>query len=58
MDDQTEQPNGETVQNMTRQDVKEALGLTERQFKAIPFIISAPTYEEGCKAAQVSKNAF
>ncbi|MDY0044415.1 MAG: phBC6A51 family helix-turn-helix protein [Syntrophales bacterium] len=33
-------------------------GLTDRQIKAIPFLVSAPTSEKGCKAAHVSRNTY
>lgn len=42
---------------MTKKDLKEG-GLTSRQIKALPHIVSARTYEEGCKAARISKNTF
>ena len=37
---------------------QEAEGLTERQKKAIPYLVASPTYEEGRKKAKVSKNAL
>ena len=42
---------------MTKKDVKEG-GLTGRQMKVLPYIVTARTYEEGCKAARISKNTF
>jgi len=36
----------------------EAEGLTERQLKAIPFLVASPTYEAGRKLARVSKNGL
>ena len=36
----------------------DATGLTTKQLKAIPKILAARTYEEGCKAAKVSKTTF
>jgi phage terminase small subunit len=32
--------------------------LTDRQLKAIPHIVSSPTYTEGCKKAKVNKGTF
>ncbi len=32
--------------------------LTDRQRKAIPFIVSSPTYTEGCKKAKVNKTTL
>ncbi|NLX07725.1 MAG: hypothetical protein GXY33_21510 [Phycisphaerae bacterium] len=32
--------------------------LTERQLKAIPFIVAAPTYTEGLRQARVSRKTF
>ena len=32
--------------------------LTDRQLKAIPHIVSSPTYTEGCKKAGVNKATF
>jgi hypothetical protein len=32
--------------------------LTTKQAKAIPIVLAAKTYEEGCKLAQVSKSTF
>ena len=32
--------------------------LTTKQLKAIPIILAARTYEEGCKAAEVNKTTF
>jgi hypothetical protein len=36
----------------------EEANLSERQLKAIPFLVTAPTYEAGRKKARVSKNAL
>ena len=33
-------------------------GLTTKQLKAIPRILAAKTYEDGCKAARISKTCF
>ena len=43
---------------MTKNYENQGMVLTERQIKAIPFFISAPTIEAGCKEAKISKNAF
>jgi len=32
--------------------------LTERQLKAIPFLVSAPTFSEGLRQAQVGRKTF
>ncbi|MBN1972550.1 MAG: hypothetical protein JW787_02855 [Sedimentisphaerales bacterium] len=32
--------------------------LSDRQLKAIPFIVSSPTYTEGCKKAEVDRKTF
>jgi hypothetical protein len=32
--------------------------LSTKQAKAIPIVLAAKTYEEGCKSAQVSKTTF
>ena len=32
--------------------------LTERQRKAIPFIVSSPTHTQGCKKAKINKATF
>ena len=32
--------------------------LTERQLKAIPHIVSSPTYTEGCKKAKINKTTL
>ena len=41
---------------MTKNDSPEEL--TDRQLKAIPHLISSPTFEEGRKKARLSKNAL
>lgn len=33
----------------------EKLKLTSRQLKAIPFLVSNPTYTQGCKKAKINK---
>jgi hypothetical protein len=33
-------------------------GLSERQRKTIPFLVVAPTVEDGCKRAGISRNAY
>jgi len=37
---------------------KEKAELTERQRKAIPFLVSSPTYTEGCKKAKINKTTL
>ena len=37
---------------------KEKSKLTDRQLKAIPHIVSSPTYTEGCKKAKINKTTF
>ncbi len=32
--------------------------LTDRQLKAIPHIVSNPTYEQGCKKARLNRTTF
>jgi hypothetical protein len=32
--------------------------LTSRQLKAIPFIVTSPTYTEGCEKARVDRTTF
>ena len=32
--------------------------LTEKQLRAIPFIVSSPTYTEGCKKAKLNRATF
>jgi len=32
--------------------------LTDRQLKAIPHLVSSPTYTQGCKKAKVNKGTF
>lgn len=34
------------------------LKLTDRQLKAIPHIVSSPTYEEGCKKARINRTTL
>jgi hypothetical protein len=46
------------ARKMTKDYENQSTELTERQIKAIPFFISSPTIEAGCKAAKISKNAF
>ena len=36
-------------------ETKEKSKLTARQLKAIPHIVSSPTYTEGCKKAKINK---
>lgn len=43
---------------MTEYYEKPEKKLTDRQIKAIPFFVTSPTIEEGCKKAKISKNAF
>jgi len=37
---------------------KEKTKLTARQLKAIPHIVSSPTYTEGCKKAKINKTTL
>ncbi len=37
---------------------KDKSALTERQLKAIPHIVSSPTYIEGCKTAKIDKTTL
>ena len=37
---------------------KDKAGLTERQKKAIPSIVTSPTYTEGCKKAKINKTTL
>ncbi len=37
---------------------KDKSKLTERQLKAIPHIVSSPTYTEGCKKARINKTTL
>ena len=37
---------------------KEKSKLTERQLKAIPFIVGSPTYTEGCEKANINKTTL
>jgi len=36
----------------------EAQTLTDRQIKAIPYLVSSPTYTEGCEKAKINKSTF
>lgn len=36
----------------------EMIQLTERQLKAIPFIVSSSTYTKGCKKAKINKTTL
>jgi hypothetical protein len=42
---------------MTKQD-KNPGGLTERQLKAIPYLVSSTTHEKGCREAGISRNTL
>ncbi|MFC1737966.1 phBC6A51 family helix-turn-helix protein [Planctomycetota bacterium] len=37
---------------------KKKAKLTDRQFKAIPHIVSSPTYTKGCKKAKINKTTL
>ncbi len=37
---------------------KKTAKLTDRQLKAIPFIVSSPTYTKGCKKAKINKTTL
>jgi len=43
---------------MTNGDKNKALPLTDKQIKAIPHLIAAGTYDEGCKKARISRNTL
>ena len=43
-------------QNETK--TQNALTLTARQLKAIPFVVSSPTYTEAIEKARVSRKTF
>lgn len=46
-----------TKSNKTKQNTKKTK-LTDRQLKAIPKIVSSPTYTEGCKKAKLNRTTF
>ena len=46
-----------TKSNKTQQNTKKTK-LTARQLKAIPIIVTSPTYTEGCKKAKVNRTTF
>jgi hypothetical protein len=39
-------------------ETKENSKLTDRQLKAIPHIVSSPTYTKGCKKAKINKTTL
>jgi hypothetical protein len=43
---------------MTDKDTNDAEKLSERQLKAIPYLVACPTFEEGRKKAKISRNAL
>ncbi len=43
---------------MTISDTRQAGELSERQKKAIPFLINASTVDCGCKAAKISRETY
>jgi len=43
---------------MTKSDTSRVGKLSERQRKAIPFLVNAPTVEGGCKGAQISRETY
>ncbi len=42
---------------MTKTDTSQG-GLSDRQRKAIPFLVNSPTVDEGCKSAQISRETY
>jgi len=46
-----------TESNKTQQKTKKTK-LTDRQLKAIPIIVTSPTYTEACKKANVNRTTF
>jgi hypothetical protein len=46
-----------TKSNKTQQN-NEKTKLANRQLKAIPIIVTSPTYSEGCKKAKVNRTTF
>jgi len=46
-----------TKSNKNRQNTKKTK-LTDRQLKAIPIIVTSPTYSEGCKKAKLNRTTF
>jgi hypothetical protein len=46
-----------TKSNKTQQNT-EKTKLTDRQLKAIPIIVTCPTYSEACKKAKVNRTTF
>lgn len=46
-----------TKSNKTQQNT-EKTKLTDQQLKAIPKIVSSPTYSEGCKKARLNRTTF
>jgi hypothetical protein len=43
---------------MTNSDISRGGKLSERQKKAIPFLVNAPTVEKGCKGAKISRETY
>ncbi len=43
---------------MTKSDTSQGGELSERQKKAIPFFVNAPTVEGGCKGAKISRETY
>ena len=46
-----------TESNKTQQNNEETQ-LTDRQLKAIPIIVTSPTYSQACKKAKVNRTTF
>jgi hypothetical protein len=46
-----------TESNKTQQKTKKTK-LTDRQLKAIPIIVTSPTYSEACKKARLNRTTF
>ena len=43
---------------MTKSDTKEDQGLTNKQLKAVPHLITSKTLKEGCKKARISRQTL
>ncbi len=43
---------------MTKSDTLQGEKLSERQKKAIPFLVNSPTVEDGCRKARISRDTY
>jgi hypothetical protein len=43
---------------MTKPDDLQGEKLSERQKKAIPFLVNSPTVDRGCKGAKISRETY